>query len=259
MQLVASNRAPIFTFAVVNDGSGPAYQIGDAASSPYAPAGWAYDTSGMQLRFEMTSSNGYLLTAIGGSFTNTTTGSITNVPIAGVVFFSDSAGPSPDNNFYFCAMQQFSTIYELASVSTVAPDVERVAAPTSAYDTWAEGYGLDPAGSGAPGADPDADGFSNDMEFAFGTNPTVVDVSLLTVEQSGGNMVVTFIARDSGIAYEVMQKANLAASVPAWAATGIVTGVDPDQAGVPFNYQRRTFSVPASGQDFYRVRASISQ
>lgn len=259
MQLVASNRAPIFTFAVVNDGSGPAYQIGDAASSPYAPAGWAYETSGMQLRFEMTSSNGYLLTATGGSFTNTTAGSVTNVPIAGVVFFSESAGPAPGNNFYFGAMQQFSTIYELASVSTVAPDVERTSAPPpTAYGLWAQGYGLDPAGSGAPGADPDADGFANEMEFAFGTSPTLPTATMLTTSQSGGNMLVTFLARTSSVSYAVMQKTNLAASLPAWADTGIVPTAASDQTGVPENYQRQTFSVPASGQNFYRVRASFS-
>jgi hypothetical protein len=56
-----------------------------------------------------------------------------------------------------------------------------------------------------------------------------------------------------------MQKANLAASVPAWADTGIVPTAASDQTGVPANYQRRTFSVPASGQNFYRVRATFSQ
>jgi hypothetical protein len=83
--------------------------------------------------------------------------------------------------------------------------------------------------------------------------------TLLEVAQSGGNMVVSFIARTSGILYTVLQKANLAASVPAWTEAGVTVTVDPDQSGVPADYQRWTFSVPASGNDFYRVRATINQ
>jgi hypothetical protein len=255
----------MFTFAVQNDGAGPTYRITDLTNTSLAPPGWTYTKSGMLLSFEMTSSNAYLLTAKGAGFTNTFAGAISNPPVTGAVFFSDSAGAPPANNFYFGQMMQFRTIYELQTVSTVAPDVERTAVPTFAYNTWAVGYGLNAAGgtdaakNGLPAADPDKDGFSNDMEFAFGTNPTVVNSTLLEVAQSGGNMVVTFLARTANAAYSVTQNANLAASLPAWAATSIVPTPAADQIGVPANYQRRTFSVQASGLNFYRVRATFSQ
>jgi hypothetical protein len=180
--------------------------------------------------------------------------------VAGIVFFTEGAGSSPDNNFYVGQMMQNSTIYQLETVDTVAPDVERTdTPPPTAYQLWAQGYELNPATNGAPTADPDLDGFANDMEFAFGTNPTLPTATMLTASQVGGNMVVTFLARTASVTYAVMQKANLAASVPAWADTGTVPIAAPDQTGVPANYQRRTFSVPATGQNFYRVRATFSQ
>ena len=268
VSLVRTNgtaRIPMFTFSVQNDGSGPTYRITDLTNASLAPAGWTYTKSGMLLSFEMTSSNAYLLTAKGAGFTNTFAGAISNAPVTGAVFFSDSAGAPPANNFYFGQMMQYRTIYELQTVSTVAPDVERTVVPTSAYNTWVVGYGLDPAGgtdaakNGLPAADPDKDGFNNDMEFAFGTNPTVVNGTLLEVAQSGGSMVVTFLARTANVTYSVTQNANLAGSVPAWADTSIVPTSTSDQTGVPANYQRRTFSVQASGLNFYRVRATFSQ
>lgn len=259
MQLVSSNRTPIFAFTAFNDGSGAAYRISDANTAPYTPAGWAYTSAGITLRFEMTSSNTYLVSAVGQSLTNTNAGTISGTPIAGVVFFSDSAGAPPDNSFYIGQMQQSATTYQSVTASTVAPDVERTGSPGSAYDIWAAAYGLDPAGNGAPAADPDKDGFANDMEFAFGTNPTSPTAAMLDTSQAGGNMVVTFLARTANVSYAVMQKANLAANVPSWADTGIVPARSPNQTGVPVDYERRTFSVAASGQNFYRVRATISQ
>lgn len=258
MQLVSSNQTPLFTFAASNNGSGPAYQISDATNAAVNP-GWPYTQSGLLLRFEMTSSNAYSLTVTGSNFTNTSKGTISDSSVAGVTFFTEGAGPVPAANFYVGQMMQNRTIYEIASVETVAPDVERTSAPpATAYDLWAGSYGLNPAGNGAPTADPDKDGFVNDMEFAFGTSPVLANGALLNVTQSDGSMVVTFLARIANVSYSVMQKANLDTSVPAWAETGIVPTAASDQSGVPADYQRRLFSVPASGQNFYRVRAAFN-
>jgi hypothetical protein len=258
MRLVGSNKTPLFTFAAVNDGLGERFLIGNGTNAALDP-GWTYTRSGMFLRFEMTSSNAYSLTATGADFTNTNTGTISNAAIAGVSFFTDGAGSAPAGNFYIGQMQQTSTLYSYESVSTVAPEVERTGAPASAYKLWAQGHGLDPAGSGAPGSDHDRDGFSNDMEFAFGTSPLSADAQLIRAIESGGNVVITFVARAVDVAYTVVHKTHLDRGGSSWADSGIVPGVAGDQMGVPPNYQRRTFSVPANGQNFYRVRATMSE
>ena len=123
----------------------------------------------------------------------------------------------------------------------------------SAYDTWASGFGLDPATTGAPTADPDGDSFSNAQEYAFGTNPTQGNGSLLSSTASGGNLVVTWLER-SDVTYNVQSTGNLATS---FANDGTVSVVDgPVSPAPPAGYTSKQFSVPASGSKFYRVTAA---
>ena len=68
---------------------------------------------------------------------------------------------------------------------------------TSAYDTWAAGCSLTGA-SALPTADPDNDVLNNHNEYAFGTNPTLSNASLMSATTSAGNMTVTWIERNSG-------------------------------------------------------------
>ena len=124
----------------------------------------------------------------------------------------------------------------------------------NAYDTWASGFGLDPATTGAPTADPDGDSFSNAQEYAFGTNPTQGNDSLLTSTASGGNLVVTWLQR-SDVTYNVQSTGNLATTV--FANDGTVSVVDgPVSPTPPAGYTSKQFSVPASGSKFYRVTAA---
>jgi hypothetical protein len=125
----------------------------------------------------------------------------------------------------------------------------------SAYDTWADDYGLDPAGNGAPTADPDGDGFSNAQEYAFGTSPIAATAALLTTTSSGGNLVVAWLER-SDVTYNVQSTTNLATT--AFANDGAVNveagAVEP---APPAGYTRKQFSVPATGSKFYRVTATV--
>jgi len=124
----------------------------------------------------------------------------------------------------------------------------------SAYDTWASGFGLDPATTGAPTADPDGDSFSNAQEYAFGTNPTQGTGSLLSSTASGVNLVVTWLQR-SDVTYNVQSTGNLATTV--FANDGTVSVVDgPASPTPPAGYTSKQFSVPASGSKFYRVTAA---
>jgi hypothetical protein len=259
VQLVDSNRVPLVTLLAENfDGSGPSYRISDAQMS-YTPSGWSYRTDGLQLRFVMGGNRDYTLTATTTNSVMTNTGQLASAaPVAGVVFFSDSAGAAPEHNLYLGLIQQDETIFQLQTASAIAPEVVRTGAPSSEYDAWARGFGLDPAGNGAPGQDPDTDGFSNELEFAFGTDPVAADATLLKTHAEAGQVFVSFVARKAGVSYEVLGKTDLSSALP-WASAAVTPAVDPDQSGLvdAASYERRTFAVPADGKSFYRIRATM--
>ena len=125
---------------------------------------------------------------------------------------------------------------------------------TSAYDAWAASYSLS-GPSALPAADPDNDGLNNNNEYAFGTNPTVSTPSLLSVATTGGNTTVTWIERNSGFTYAVQSTTNLATT--AFASDGTVSpSTSGDQTGVPSGYTRKQFTVTATNNKFFRVRAT---
>lgn len=133
--------------------------------------------------------------------------------------------------------------------------------PTNNYASWLTNYpsltGPDALGT----ADPDGDGFVNNLEFAFDGNPTVGTPALLSVTKSGSDAVFNFVARKNppgGVAYDVQSTTNLASGP--WGSAGITPSVSTNQSGIliPADYERRQFSVPASGKSFYRVQGTIN-
>jgi autotransporter-associated beta strand protein len=136
-------------------------------------------------------------------------------------------------------------------------------APVDNYASWV-GYWQTASGgtftNTAGDADPDGDGFDNNMEFAFDGNPTVGTPALLTATKSGADAVFNFVARKDppgGAAYQVQATADLA--VGPWTNSAVTVSNSLNQTGilVPAEYERREFTVPASAKDFYRVRATI--
>jgi fibronectin-binding autotransporter adhesin len=133
--------------------------------------------------------------------------------------------------------------------------------PTNNYANWLTNYpsltGPDALGT----ADPDGDGFSNNLEYAFDGNPTVGTPALLSVTKSGSDAVFNFVARKNppgGVTYVVQSTTNLTSGP--WGSAGITPTVSTNQSGIliPADYERRQFSVPASGKDFYRVQGTIN-
>lgn len=137
--------------------------------------------------------------------------------------------------------------------------------PTGNYAAWVSywqaasgGAFTDTNGS----ADPDGDGFDNNMEFAFDGNPTVSTRSLMTVSASGTDAVFNWVERKNppgGVTYQVQRSSSL---TNGWtAATGLNISNSLDQTGIliPADYERKEFIVPASGKDFYRVQATINE
>jgi len=135
--------------------------------------------------------------------------------------------------------------------------------PVSFYSAWLTNY---PTLSNTNGtADPDGDGFDNNLESAFDGNPTVGTASLLTVTQNGSNAVFNFVAstNPAAVLYTVQATTNLSTSP--WAddigVTASVTN-SANQTNPPIllapEYVRREFSLPATNKSFYRVEATIA-
>jgi hypothetical protein len=156
---------------------------------------------------------------------------------------------------------QFSQSTGLLSVAS--------SAPVSAYNSWLTNY---PGITNFPGgtsntngyADPDDDGFDNDMEFAFDGDPTVGTAALLTATRSGSNAVFNFVAstNTNAVSYTVQSTTNL--STGPWADDGSVTASITNSANqtnpailLAPDYVRREFSLPATNKSFYRVKATI--
>jgi hypothetical protein len=73
-------------------------------------------------------------------------------------------------------------------------DLYQEAPPLSSYVTWAESFGLEVSGDGAPLEDPDHDGIANSTEFLLGSSPVSgASENLPSVTEGSGS--ITFIYR----------------------------------------------------------------
>lgn len=130
-----------------------------------------------------------------------------------------------------------------------------IASAATPYDTWASSFSL--VGNDAlPTSDPDSDGFTNAQEFAFGTDPSKSNGSLVSIEKSGSSVTVTYIERNSDVNYVVQSSATL---TPPWNPAAGIVYLDPvDQTGVPAGYTRKQFTSPLGTRDFFRVESTLS-
>lgn len=172
--------------------------------------------------------------------TNTTKVYDGNFSLAG---FTNSGGTwirGANGVFY-----QFVQTNGLLTVTTNTP-------PANPYSNWLTNYPSLTGTNTNATADPEGDGFINQMEFAFGGNPTTGTPALLQAQKSGTNTDFTFIADTNSLTYTVQFTTNLATGP--WTNTLVTISNATNQSGVLLtNYVRLQFTVPASGNAFYRV------
>jgi hypothetical protein len=148
-----------------------------------------------------------------------------------------------------------------ATTQTLTVNGNVTSASQAAYDTWLASYPSLTGSATLGTADPDGDSFNNNMEFAFDGDPTVMTPQLLDAKSSGGNMTITFVARNTippGVSYQIQSTTNLGAG---FADDNTVTVIpSDDQTGILLQtqYQRREFTVQISASPvFYRVKATL--
>jgi fibronectin-binding autotransporter adhesin len=127
--------------------------------------------------------------------------------------------------------------------------------PTDPYASWLTNFPSLSGTNAVPTADPDGDGFINEMEFAFGGNPTIGTPALLTAASQSGNALFSFVADTNSFTYTVQSTVDL--KTGPWTNTTLSISNSPDQTGLVLsNYVRRAFTVPLTGKSFYRVEAT---
>jgi hypothetical protein len=130
------------------------------------------------------------------------------------------------------------------------------AAPNAAYSQWAETHNIDLLEEGAPSADPDADGFNNAQEFAFGGSPNSGEGSLVTVSYEGGELVMTWRQRQTGADYSVQWSPDLQTPFVSVDSPGASSAVAGEVEGYSETVTR--MPMPPSGGGFYRIHATLT-
>lgn len=125
---------------------------------------------------------------------------------------------------------------------------------TSPYLLWVEFYHLDPAGNGAPGADPDSDGLDNLAEFALASSP--IDGQsrpALTVAADGATLSLSY--RRAKAATDVSFIAEWSTNLVDWSTPGLTdlpTGIE-DATTTEY---RATIAKDGATGKFLRIRVA---
>lgn len=124
------------------------------------------------------------------------------------------------------------------------------------YGNWLTNYSTITGTNTNAAADPDGDGFTNGLEYAFGGNPTVGTPALLFARSADGNVEMGFIALSNAASnYTVQNTTNL--STGPWTNYAVTLSNSTNQSDIPLPafYQRQQFVVPITPgtNNFYRL------
>jgi hypothetical protein len=133
------------------------------------------------------------------------------------------------------------------------------ASPLEAWKTTYFGANASNASVSALSADPDADGYTNAYEFAFGGNPLVSGASSSTSTISNGNFTFSFQKRknSSDATYEVRMISDLSLGFASGNSVSYrASSQQPD--GIGIDYEQVEAVIPTSNsKGFLRVQATV--
>ncbi len=137
------------------------------------------------------------------------------------------------------------------------------AIPLTPFEQWVATYPGLSGSSAVSQADPDHDGLSNQVEFAFGTDPTSgANPSLSSVSNPPEALEIRWTARsDSSVTYTVTTSPTLGVAPSPWTALGVTQEtLTPSDITIPSGYERRRVIIPIPATEtkgFFRVEANF--
>jgi autotransporter-associated beta strand protein len=136
------------------------------------------------------------------------------------------------------------------TLAVVGNELQLNQATTNPYDLWKTQI---TNGQDGRAQDADDDGFNNLQEFLFGTSPIVGNGSLVTATASANNLVLQWLQRETAATYTLKQGTSLATG--SWISVlSPIPAPDPDQSGVPANYDRHKVTLPTIHEKmFFRI------
>lgn len=150
-------------------------------------------------------------------------------------------------------------IYSRELTSGNIADLYSSVPSTSPYATWASGFGLNPATTGAYAQDPDHDGLSNSLEYLLGSSPiSGASAGQYSSSKTTGGLTVVYrrsiAARTAGFADQVEYSETLAAG--SWTtAVHNTGGVTITTAPVDAGTEEVTVTIPSSStKKFARLK-----
>lgn len=186
--------------------------------------------------------------------------------LAGKLVVTKSGGyaPAQDTIFTFLNGSGVSGTFATVQASGFAVEYSGGSALLRAgntglgFEAWAASRGLNGINAQS-GADPDRDGVTNFLEYAFNTDPSLHSPNpvSVTTENIGGQKWITIRYRrwqdrvDAGLSYLPRRSSNLST----WDSAGIVDEADPAAAPVAGSEARRCRVLLGSGKNFMRLNA----
>lgn len=124
---------------------------------------------------------------------------------------------------------------------------------SDAFDSWASDKPFADAQSALPGADPDGDGLSNLLEYAFGTEPLSPDRSgFPTAEIEGPNLTMTY--RKNPLAGEILLAPEASSNLQNWQTENVIDEFLRVEDSTEF--RKATVPLPNHGPIFLRLKVS---
>jgi PKD repeat protein len=172
-----------------------------------------------------------------------------NASVAGNFSWTDptTIPPLGTGNFSVTFTPGDSGNYTTANTTAILT----VTATPTAFESWAGSKGLE-GPNAAASADPDADGFTNAQEFAFGLDPSTPGGKLLEIGQDENARVkITFLQRD-GMTCTVRLASDLAAGFN----QTLPTSTSANTSNVPEGYTRHEALLPEGEKAFIKIEAT---